>query len=180
MPQPIPVATREMIVSCHEKGESLVAIANDLKMSYWTARHIWRRYRDDGPDGLKPGYDRCGPSGPLSDRLIYRAALWLRRRHRSWGAGLIRVLLTKRYGKDRVPTVRSLQRWFKAAGLSVCKSKRPSANKQKARRVPQVWQMDAKERVPLKDGRQVCYLSITDEKSGAHLITQVFPPQAFQ
>jgi DDE superfamily endonuclease len=49
---------------------------------------------------------------------MIRAACWLRRHHRSWGAGLIHDLLRQRWPERTVPSPRSLQRGFREAGLN--------------------------------------------------------------
>ena len=41
-----------------------------------------------------------------------------------------------------------------------------------------IWQVDAKENLRLADSSEACYLTITDEHSGAGLEGLVFPPEA--
>src|SRR5712692_2717651 len=89
MPRAVPLPVRQTLVQRHLQGETLAAIATDLQQPLPTVRQLWRRYRDRGEAGLAPDYARCAHRGPRSDRLIYRAALWLRRHHPTWGAGLI-------------------------------------------------------------------------------------------
>jgi hypothetical protein len=43
--------------------------------------------------------------------------------------------------------------------------------------VHQVWAVDAKEQMRLKDGSAASWLVVTDEGSGAILDAQAFPPQ---
>lgn len=106
----------------------------------------------------------------MTDQRIYRAARYLKFLHRGWGAPLIVTFLKRRY--SAVPSTRTLQRWFKAAGLTELRQKRPTSKHVKADEVHGCWQVDAKERLPAK----ACYLSIVDEHSGAFLETPVFPP----
>src|SRR5207249_1381372 len=42
----------------------------------------------------------------------------------------------------------------------------------------QVWEVDAKERIPLASGQRVRWLAFTDEASGALLATELSPPRA--
>ena len=71
--------------------------------------------------------------------------------------------------------MRTLQRWFKAAGLTRLRQKQPDSVQTKTCAVHQVWQIDAKERLPA----QASYLSMIDEHSGAFLEAFVFPPRLY-
>jgi hypothetical protein len=109
---------------------------------------------------------------------LIEEALQLRRLHPTWGAGLVRVLLHRRYSVDPIPAQRTLQRWFRRAGLLPAPSGRRAGPRsyQRAQQPHDVWQMDAADQVALQNGRQVCWLRIADECSGAVLQTTVFPP----
>ena len=63
MPAALPVPLRERMVALHEQGHSLTDIARQLEVRYATVRTWWRRYRREGPAGLRPRYDRCGAPG---------------------------------------------------------------------------------------------------------------------
>lgn len=177
MPQALAVPIRELIIERHAQGESLARIADNLGLSYWTVRTIWRRYRERGEAGLKPDYERCKQSGPRSSRLVYRAACRLKRAHPRWGAGLIRVLIERKWPEEVVPHERTLQRWFRAAGLQPGRQRRtPGENRARGQAPHEVWEMDAKEHIGLANGEEVSWLLISDEKSGAQLDATVFPP----
>src|SRR5688572_24416914 len=118
MPRAIPVPEREAIVGRIAAGEPVAAVAEDLGRSFWTVRRLWRRYRDGGVAALPPDYARCGRAGVRADRLVYRSACWLRRRHPGWGAELIRTILAERYPDRAIPHERTLRRWFAEAGLT--------------------------------------------------------------
>jgi transposase len=176
MPQAIAVPIREKIVKQHKKGKSLEAIAKQMEMSLWTVRKIWRRYRDSGEAGLETKYQQCGRSGIRSPELIYKEALKVRREHRKWGAGLIKVVLEQKWPQLHIPSERSLQKWFVAEGLNERKKKYLSQNRTRAQSVHQVWQMDATEQIELGDESKASWMTIADEKSGAILSTVIFPP----
>jgi transposase len=169
---------RQEIVERHQRGDSLSQIATALNLSYWTVRQLWRQYRDQGMAGLSCQYARCGRRGLRHEGRWYRASVWLKRHHPSWGAGLIRVLLQERYG-SALPHVRTLQRWFTRAGVA-----RPhrrghrsvSPPFERASQVHQVWQLDATSHLRLEDGTGVSWISVTDEYSGALLDSVVFSP----
>lgn len=127
---------------------------------------------------LAVAYKRCGPKGVRSERFLFRASLWLKRLHPGWGAGLIRLALVNRYGEAKMPSLRSMQRWFRWAHLTKPRQQQNQPVIGQSKAVRNSWQVDAKENLRLKDGRQACYLTITDEHSGAGLAALVFPPQA--
>lgn len=175
MPRAISLVQREDIVRRHQAGETVQAIATALQLSRWTVRHVWRRYRRLGPAGLpacRPGRVR----GSRFARRIKRGTVFLKRLHPRWGAGLIRVLVGLRWPQEQLPTVRSLQRWFRQAGLPGRTRRTPPAPRVWSSRAHGCWQMDAKERIRLADGRQVSWVGVTDEYSGAWLGATVFPP----
>lgn len=165
MGAPTPLWIREQLVTGRLKGLSTAELANRHHVSESTVRAIWRRYRSN--QQLAADYSRCGR--PVSEERLYRSARFLKYRHRDWGAPLIATLLEERYGS--CVSTRTLQRWFKAAGLTTLRKQAASLDHSKACEVHQVWQVDAKERLPTK----ASYLSIIDERSGAFLDAFVFP-----
>ncbi len=176
MPCPLPFPLREQIVQRHQRGETLIAIAHDLNVPYRTACQWWRRYHKEGDAGLQTHYDQCGPKGPKTAPAIHAAALALKQEHPTWGAGLIRVQLLSQFPKEPVPKIRAIQRWFRAAGLTPQRVKRPRSEPQRAAEPHDVWQMDAKEQMRLLDGSGASVLTVTDEASGAVLGLKSFPP----
>jgi hypothetical protein len=176
MPAAVAVPIREQIVAQHQAGQSLGSIAQALGLSVWTVRRIWRRYRVQGAVGLVPGYGHSGRRGPCSPRLSWRAAVWLKRLHPTWGAGLILTLLKCRWPEQAWPQPRTLQRWFVQAGLASPRRRRLPAAHVWSGAPHAVWQMDAKEGVRLADGAHACWLGLIDECSGALLEAVVFPP----
>jgi len=173
MGAPTPFWVRQRIIEARRNGERISAIAQRYGVSRTTVTNLWRRYQRQGPDGLAADYSACGR--PANKGRLYRAARYLKYLHRSWGAPLIRTLLIERYG-PHVPSARTLQRWFTAATLTVPRQKRPPVDRDKGQAVHAVWQIDAKERLPM----QACYLSIVDEYSGALLEAPVFPLLSYQ
>ena len=118
MPRATPLPIRRAIVDRLQAGQSLKTIALELDLTYDTVRNIRRRYRDKGEAGLMPDYHRCGRRRASGPGRVIRAACWLKRHHRSWGAGLIRDLLRQRWPDRAIPSPRSLQRGFRAARLN--------------------------------------------------------------
>lgn len=176
MASAIPIPIRREIVSRHQQGETLRSIAKELDYSYWGVRKIWRAYRDQGEPGLAISYAHSGRSGVRSERLIYRAAVWLKRHHPGWGAGVIRVMLQERYPLKQLPHQRTIERWLRAQQLSVPPTVHPQPQRERAQVVHQTWQLDATSHQRLADGTPASWLSLVDEHSGALLESRAFPP----
>lgn len=178
MPEAISLGIREQIIKAKSEGKTLKEIALEKKMSYSTVINICRLHQRG--ESLVPKYHNCGPTGPKYSALIYRACLWLKRRHADWGAPFILLKLEERYPDEALPSPRTVQRWFSKAKLNKKKSKIPQGSRVWAKEVHETWQLDAKEQFILKDGQKACYLTVIDEKSGSALGAQAFPPVPYQ
>lgn len=175
MPSPIPMPVRRAIFQRYRKGVSVSKLAEELELSERTVRHLVRRFASRGQSALAPDYARCATKTAATAKAMYHRAVDMRRQHPSWGAGLIRVLLQEELAA--CPSERTLQRWFRQAGLSPAPPGRHSARDDyRARRPHEVWQMDAAERILLASGERVSWLRLVDECSGAVVQTTIFPP----
>ena len=58
MPAAIPMPVRQAILKRWQKGESVVCLAEELKLSVRTVRNLVRRFAERGQDGLAPDYQR--------------------------------------------------------------------------------------------------------------------------
>lgn len=181
MPGAISRPLREQIYERYQSGESYGAIAAALGLSRWTVRQICRRYRDQGAAGVSPSYAQCGRRGRSHEPRVRRAAIWLKRRHRSWGARLIRVVLSQRWPDVTIAHARTLQRWFQEAGVSHPRRPQPAAAPPvgvRAKAVHQVWQLDGVEQVRLANGQVASWITLADEYSHALLEAVSFPPRS--
>jgi transposase len=176
MPRAIPHPLRAEIVHRHAAGQSLRQIATELQLCYRSVRGIWQRYRTLGNERLAPDYARCGRPAPRFPAALHEAALAAKREHPTWGAPLIRLTLAEQFADQALPSVRTLQEWFRQAGLQPVRTRRPSAPRQRARVAHAVWQLDGKEGMRLADGTPTVALNLVDEASGAVLSAAVFPP----
>jgi len=175
MPVPIAVAIRQQIVDRRTRGENLGSIARDLRLSYDGVRNVWRLYRRQGR--IKPNYDNCGSKVPKASKRVYRAALYLKYAHPTWGAPLIKQLIQEKWQDESVPNERSLQRWFKQANLNRPPQKPlGEARKGRGQAAHNVWEMDSREAIELGSGERVVWLVTSDEASGAILKGSIFPP----
>lgn len=180
MGRAVELAVRRLIVERHERGEAFGQIAQQLGLSYWTVRSIYRSWHKQGNQALQTHYERCGrPAKRRLDSHMWRSALALRRHHSHWGAGVIRVMLSRRWPDHPLPSRRTLGRWLAAANLIPKKSRVPKGpSRDRAREVHETWQIDAKEEMAMADRSWASWLAISDEHSGAALAAEVFPPQA--
>jgi len=175
MPGPIENQIREAIVQRHQGGETLRSISEELKLSYETVKHLWQHWLKTGH--IEPSYERARVRGTRHYQAIYEQAIQLKRDHPRWGAQLIQVELQKA-GIKALPSVRTIQRWFREAGVNRSTTIQQQRIKtvQRGQQVHEVWAVDAKEAMRLEDGSWASWLVITDEASGAILTTHVFPP----
>jgi transposase len=179
MPAALPINLREEIVERRQRKESYRHISEEMGISYATVRSIWQHWKKHGQ--LAPNYEACRKTGPRKPQAVYEAALALREEHRRWGAGIIRLHLLERFNEEDVPAERTLQSWFRQAGLN-----RTPANQQPREQVPRgqevhaVWAVDAKEKMKLADGSGASWLTITDEASGAILDAEAFSPLSLE
>jgi hypothetical protein len=140
-----------------------------LDISYGAVKQIWQRYKKSGFVDLSPRYDRCGKRSRSAEAaLIYEKALWFREQHPTWGANRIHVSLQDLYGAQ-APSVRSLQKWYRTERLTAPRMRHNEPFIGQSRAVHNIWQVDAKEQLVLQDGQLACYLTFTDEYSGAWL-----------
>lgn len=178
MPAALPLGIRQQIVEEKLQGKTLRLITQEKKLSYSTVCNIWRLHKKGG--SLIAKYGHCGPKEPKYTGLLHRASIWLKRLHPQWGAAFISLKLQERYPTLPLATARTMQRWFKKAGLGKVRSKIPKGDVGWAKQVHETWQIDAKEQFKLQDGQPSCYLTMVDEKSGSLLAAKVFPPVLYQ
>jgi hypothetical protein len=167
---------REEIVSRRQAGASYAALSRDLSLPYVTVRQVYQHYEKSGQ--LMPHYDRCSHTGLRSNEAIYERAIQMKREHPSWGAGLIWVELAEEFEEASLPSLRTLQRWFKKAQVQAPRRDRGvSVAVYRGQERHEVWALDAKEAMRLGDGSPASWLAITDEASGAILSVDFFPDQ---
>lgn len=175
MPLAVSMAKRHQVIKLFDSGKPMSEISVSLGLSYGTVRQLCKNYEAHGLAGLAPKYENCGSSAPKYEALIYRAVRCLRTWHEGWGAGRIQALLAQKYPGKALPSTRTIQRWFRRNGQIKLKSKQPKEGRQRAKKVHQVRQIDAKEELKLANGQQACWLNIEDEFSSAVLDPPVFP-----
>jgi Homeodomain-like domain len=178
MPKPVPIPVRRKLLERAQRGESTAGLAAAFGLAPRTVRHLLKRFRDRGPDGVSTDYRTPGDLPHAYPDRVRQAALALRREHPTWGAVLIWVALGQRRPEDDRPSPSTLRRWSRDAGLAPAPPSRraPQPRSGRATAPHDTWQMDASEQIPLADGTRACWLRVVDEASGAVLGTAVFPP----
>ena len=114
MPAPVPVPVRLAMRRRWEQGATTTELVVAFGSPARTVRDLVRRWRDAPEAGVAPAYGRSAPATPRHP--AYGPAVLLRTEHPGWGAGLIRVYL-ERNGVEPLPAERTLNRWFRRAGL---------------------------------------------------------------
>lgn len=177
MPAPISNEICRQIVERHEGGETLKSISEDLKQSYNTVRKIWSHWRRHHK--LTPNYEQARQKGTRKYAMVYPQAIEMKKAHPKWGAALIRIELASQYPDIDLPAVRTLQAWFKQAGVNRAAqmNRERSCVVKRGKTVHEVRAVDAKEQMKLADGSYGCWLTITDEGSGSILGCETFSPQ---
>jgi transposase len=169
---------RTEIVRRRRVGEAAPAIAAALNLKVNTVRAVWQRYRQGGAATLVPATARSGRPGPHFPPEVVAAALALKQAHPTWGAGLVRLELAAATPAQPLPGTRTLQRWWRRAGLQPARNRQAPHFHGRGQVPHEVWQLDAKERIVLADGSGHSVLTVVDEASGAVVAVVDFPPQA--
>lgn len=157
-----------------QSGEKKSVIARSLQIDYDTLLGWIKRFKAEGSAGMELRYYKCRRT-PSTDEGVQARALALRREHKGWGCPYIRLQLVREFGQQAVPSIRHLQRWMKAAGLTQDSTRLPAVSSPWASKPLMRVQVDAKEQLRCADGQPCCYLNFTDEHSGAVLDAFVFP-----
>lgn len=176
MPAALSIGERQQVVAMREQGYSFREIAEALNRNPETVRRIYHRYVQSGQ--LEASYDKCRQQSIRSSEEVYQRAIGLKEAHPKWGAGLIWIELAEEFDETTLPSERTLQRWFRRAGVqNPAPDRRPRPFAARGKRAHEVWAMDAKEQIELGDGSFVSWLTVTDEGSGAILGACLFPHQ---
>ena len=175
------LATREAIICQRQLGISMSEISETLAVSYTSVRQLCKRYSDspqpesDLQSILIPHYSNCGPQTEKWSSDVVNAVLLLKTDHSRWGAPRLLVELERQLSGQPLPTIRTVERWFRKNNLGKPPRQTGEPAIGRARGVHNIWEVDAKENLTLLDGQEACYLTTVDEKSGALLASPVFP-----
>jgi putative transposase len=180
------VAERERFaVLALKKERKFAQLCRDFGISRETGYKWCRRHREEGRRGLE---DRARaphqPAQPQAERWRKRA-LQMRRVHPHWGAEKLREQLAKRHGRRRLPSVRTVERWLRAAGLVRARPRRvrrgppvPHPGLTVSRRRHEVWTVDFKGWYRTGDGQRQEPLTVRDLHSRYLLAVRLLPDQS--
>lgn len=108
-------AVREKIIHRREKGQSFGQISLDLGFSVSGVKKIWYAYKKQGTSALSNNYSNCGGTSTFPQSV--KAAVNLVRDNNQ-GGNYVRSKLLKDYSELRIPSSRTLTRWWKKEGTN--------------------------------------------------------------
>ena len=164
-------------------GMSLQSIADKYNLNFYTVRTWWRRYRDQGWDGLNVGVNHRPRRGVLSTftPLMRYVILRLKCQHPGWGSDVILLHLRRHPDLQGQPLPsRSAIAAYLSPYLSRIKGhrvkvKRPKQDRLKVTDIHECWQMDFKGSEELGECGSRAPFMVVDVLSSAPLHTQLYP-----
>lgn len=147
--RPISLQERSEIMVRAEQKENDTEIAKVMQLSIAVVRKWRRKARDHGREGLvtSMGRPRTGPLGHFPEELR-DAVKEMRDRHSGWGAGTLRVELTKdsRFANLPVPSVPRIAAYLKSENMTRPYERHTALTNpapQKVSECHEEWEMDA-------------------------------------
>lgn len=160
---------REVWVQEHQNGESIAEIARKYNISRKALYKWLARYQQFGEEGLKD-LSRVPEQHPQAVGEIWQERIGAARRgHPRWGAPKLAWWLEREYSEESRPSVSTIGRVLRAAGLS--RRRRPrnrapgTGPLQAAEHCNEVWCIDFKGWCRTGDGQRCEPLTVTDQAS---------------
>jgi len=175
------VQQRQEMARLAGQDEPFQSVADQTGVSFWTARKWIRQVRRDGLSALVTTFGRPA-TGPMSsfDPLGRYVALRLKRQHKSWGAAYVVKKMGERpslKGKE-LPSPTTVWRYWRSFGDRLFSKRRPAQPTHPPAGVAHgVWQMDAKESVPVAGVGVVTIDQARDEFGRVTVMHRVHPAQ---
>ena len=170
---------RQKAIALKKVGRTNVQIGEELQLGLGTVKNLWKRYLTDGEAGLLTLYSRCGQRVGRKDEIAFRLVRLTKHLHPTWGIPLIVLKISEKFPNVRLRSIRQYQRrLFKGSGKLPPPILPPPIQLDRSRIAHDMWQIDAKERFLLLNGEEACYLTISDESTGALIGARAFPPWA--
>jgi transposase len=176
------VTQRMKVIKSHLQGLSYEELSTEYSLNTNTIRSWCLRWNASSESGLVPRYHRCGRHVDTEAQRGFRLVRLTAHLHLEWGIPYIVSQIRVKYPDLPLQSIRHYQRLIKRdkkdAVSTVKMPKEPPLDQ--SREPHDVWQIDAKERIPLTgdEGKEACYLNITDEKTSAVLHAKAFSPRA--
>lgn len=175
------VQQRQEMAHWADHGQSYQTVAEQMSVSFWTARKWIRRGRRGGLPALVTTFGRPA-TGFLSSfhPLVRYLALRLKRQHRTWGAAYVVKKMGEHPGLkgQRLPSPVEVWRYWRSFGDRLLPRRRlAQPNRPPAGVVHGVWQMDAKESVPVAGIGAVTFNQARDEYGRATVMHRIHPAE---
>lgn len=172
---------RQQVVVLRKQGFTLLQISSELQLGLGTVKSIVKRYSTQGDLGLRTVYSNCGRRVDSSHRIAYRLVRLMKYLHPTWGVPFIRSKILEKFPQVTLQGTRHYQHLLFKDSDKLPPPILPSPIRMDRSRIAHdVWQIDAKERFSLLNGQEVCYLTISDESTGALIGVRAFPPWAYR
>jgi transposase len=161
------LAQRREMVSLAEEGNTYAAIAEQVGVSFWTARKWIRLGKRFGVENLASCYGRPA-TGSLTahDPFVRYVALRLKRQHPKWGAAYVVKKLSEKpslQGK-KLPSSTTIWRYWRSFGDRLFSKRDPPKSEIAPSDTPHgVWQLDAKESMHIPGVGLVSFNHARDE-----------------
>jgi len=175
------IQQRQEMAQLADQGESYLQAAKRTGVSFWTARKWIRQAQRGGVVALVSIQGRPA-TGALSafDSLVRYVALRLKREHKTWGAAYVVKKMGERpslRGKT-LPDPTTVWRYWRTFGVRLFPTRRPAQPKPPPAGVAHgVWQMDAKESVPVPGVGVVTFDQARDVFGRATVMHRIHPAE---
>ena len=175
------VQQRQEMAQLADQDETYQSVADQTGVSFWTAQKWIRRARRGGLAALVTTFGRPA-TGPMSefDPLVRYVALRLKHQHKTWGAAYV----VKKMGEHpslkgkKLPSPTTVWRYWRSFGDRLFPKRRPTQPKRPRAGVAHgVWQMDAKESVPVGEVGVITFNQARDEFGRATMMQRVHPAE---
>ena len=162
---------KDLVRAMQRRREPVVAICERFGVSRSFAYRLNSRFEASGWPGVTK--QKRGPKGRWTTKREghRRWILAERRRHPSWGGRKLWWRLRAAHARVRLPSVRTLERWLRAAGVVRPRRRRqrlrpePLRSVRAVRRSNDRWSFDWKGWIRTGDGRRFEPLTVRDEAS---------------
>ena len=171
------IAQRREMMLLVEEGCTYAAVAEQMGISFWTARKWIRQAKRCGLESLASCYGRPA-TGPLAgfDPLIGYVALRLKRQHPKWGAeyGVKKLSERSSLRGKKLPSATTIWRYWRSFGDRLFPRRDPPKSEISPSDTPHgVWQMDAKESMQIPGVGLVSFNQARDEYGRVTVIHRV-------
>src|SRR3990172_190555 len=175
------VQQRQEMARLSEQGQTCQAIAEQLGVSFWTARKWTRRAKRGGLAALVTRFGRPA-TGPMSEfhPLVCYVALRLKRQHPSWGAAYVVKKMGERAALkgQKLPEETAVWSYWHTFGERLLSQRHPVEPKLPPAGVAHgVWQMDAKESVRVAGVGVTTINQARDEFGRATVMHRIHPAE---